>query len=626
MSFQSSFDRARALFCGLALAVLTAAGLLSQAQQPAAPQFGGGYAQLDARRQHLIDGWVTRFTQVTGQKLSAGPFYDDIVAFSSKTTFEAITHALMTTSLTDASGIPLGDALALVERVEAVRGEITGARSDSQFRMYARLTESALDTLKRSKEFKRGADNSVYHKGYPVNYRELGGVPSIQFSVAQDGRRTDIDVDYRSSSFPVSMFNGHLSASNSDVRAGNNYDRHTNRWVGFRNWWQSFFGAPTEGVAKDMTPTAPGALPKTPRAGKKDLDVMAHDFLNAWLVEGNVVAAMGYVSERSYACLAQDSDDPSNFDRGMAPFQIMVNLKAAHEALGPRTSLEGVVVGTRFAKPGLRVVKQPYHAQFVVYSVADDVAAAFDCESRLTLGDPTKVPRVSGNYFATSFNVSGRTDQPVALLWRKENGYWKIVSWQTGVEEREMPAPDAPPVPKAVRIKADASLVEAARTFLEGWLVRKDYDAAFRSFSAKSYACYDLERSPDAPAATSPDDAGQKVRAALQGVGERVGIVRSLDALLEAVEPVHPALRVMDHQYSRTFTLTDVPNAFVEWADCATRARGAPYPETLPLEYGNGFGMIIRFRTKSGDAPVLRLLWVKENDAWRIAVYNVEAS
>ena len=34
---------------------------------------------------------------------------------------------------------------------------------------------------------------------------------------------------------------------------------------------------------------------------------MVPDFLQAWLVEGNVVAAMGYVSERSYACLAQDA-------------------------------------------------------------------------------------------------------------------------------------------------------------------------------------------------------------------------------------------------------------------------------------------------------------------------------
>ena len=59
---------------------------------------------------------------------------------------------------------------------------------------------------------------------------------------------------------------------------------------------------------------------------------MVPDFLQAWLVEGDVVAAMGYVSPRSYACLAQDAPDPSSFDRGLAPFQILVNLKAAHDA------------------------------------------------------------------------------------------------------------------------------------------------------------------------------------------------------------------------------------------------------------------------------------------------------
>ena len=52
----------------------------------------------------------------------------------------------------------------------------------------------ALETLSRSQEFKRGADNSVYHKGYPINYREQGGAPSIQMSVAVDHRRVDIEI------------------------------------------------------------------------------------------------------------------------------------------------------------------------------------------------------------------------------------------------------------------------------------------------------------------------------------------------------------------------------------------------------------------------------------------------
>ena len=70
---------------------------------------------------------------------------------------------------------------------------------------------------------------------------------------------------------------------------------------------------------------------------------------------------------------------------------------------------------------------------------------------------------------------------------------------------------DAP----VVRIKSDPTLVQSAHGFLEAWLVRKDSDAAFTYLSTKSYRCYDLERSPDAPASTSPDDAGSEIRGGL---------------------------------------------------------------------------------------------------------------
>ena len=169
-------------------------------------------------------------------------FYDDILSLSTKTTFDAVTHALMTTPLTDASGQKFGDGLALIERVDTVKGEVSGTSGDRQFRMYVRLTPNAREMLERSREFKRGVDNAIYHKGYPLNYREQGGTPSIQVSIALDGRQADVDVDYRSSMFPVVLFNGHLSAANSDVRAGNNAERHAAQWSGFQNWWRSFFG------------------------------------------------------------------------------------------------------------------------------------------------------------------------------------------------------------------------------------------------------------------------------------------------------------------------------------------------------------------------------------------------
>ena len=210
----------------------------------------------------------------------------------------------MTIQLTDGQGASR-DTLGLVERVDAVRGEVTGTASDRQFRLYARLSPDAVTTLNKSQQFKRGQDNAVFHDGYPTNYREQGGSPSVQISIGLDGRRADIDVDYRSPAFPVVLFNGHLTSSNSDVRSGNNYDRHLARWTGFQNWWRAFRRT---GERSEAAASSAMALPKTPRIGRKPIDVTVNDFLQAWLIERDVVASMGYISERAYACLSQDSD------------------------------------------------------------------------------------------------------------------------------------------------------------------------------------------------------------------------------------------------------------------------------------------------------------------------------
>ncbi len=599
----------------------------SEAQQAPA-QFGGAYTSLDARRQHFVEDWVARFNATTGQTVKAGPFYDDIVSLSTKTTFEAITNALMESKLTDASGAPLGDALALVERLETVHGQIAGARGDHQFRMYVRLTPTAVETLARSTQFKREGDNSVYHKGYPINYRGKGGTPSIQFSVALDKRRADIDVDYRSSGMPVGLFNGHLSASNSDVRAGNNFDRHTGRWTGFHDWWRGFFGVRLNSSGEAVENRSPLALPSEPRAGKKKIDVMANDFLTAWLVEGDIVAAMGYVSNRSYGCLAAAGETPTDVDRGMAPYRLMLNLKAAHEAIGPAASLQGLTVGVRLPMQALRVVEQPHHAQFVVYSVPDDVAAAFDCENRLGDGVAPPAPRSYGHYYGTTFHTRGHGNDVVALLWAQDNGYWKIVSWNTGLQTTDTAVPALPAGaarPSTTGGSADPTLVSAAHDFLDQWLIKKNYDAAFAYLSKKSYACYDLVRNSDDPAATSAADAAQRIRTAMERTAIAAGTNRTLETMIEAVPPFHPAVRLLGHPYARTFALTSLPASIAAAADCESRAKGESFNGVSDTAYGTAFGMNLRFRSTTGDdTAVLRLLWLKEDGTWRIASYDVE--
>jgi len=606
------------LSCAL-LPIVVCTAVFAQDPQP---KFGGKYAELDERRQHLIDGWVVRLEKTTGQSIEPAALYDALVSLSSKTTFGAVTHALMTTKLTDQAGADLGDALTLVERIDVVHGEVTGERGDHQFRIYVRLTADAIDKLSRSQQFKRGVDNSVYHKGYPINYRGQGGTPSIQISIATDRRNADVDVDYRASSFPAALFNGHLTSSNSDVRAGNNYDKHLNRWTGFQNWWQGFFGVRLE-RADDSGEPSRSSLSPLPRAGKKDIHVMAEDFLKAWLIEGNVIAATGYISDRSYACLAQDTDDPMTFDRGMAPFQLLINLRAAYNSLGKHASLDGLVVGVRLTRAGVRVVEQPHGGQFVVYSVPDDIAALLDCGSQLTPGGAKAPKRTYGNYFGTTFYIAGQQDVPVGLLWAKDNGYWKIVAWRVGATDYA-PAPAPIAEPSVTRIPVDRSLAAAARGFLDSWLVKKQYDAAFAYLSPLSYGCYDMQRDPATPASTSAEDAGRRIRAALASSAASIGTGRKLDQMIEAVEPFLPSIRVMDHPDAKVFTLSSLPDALGDAAECSARAGGSTVPDPMPLQYGNAFGTNVRFKTRAGEAPILRLLWRKESGSWRITSYGIE--
>ena len=91
--------------------------------------------------------------------------------------------------------------------------------------------------------------------------------------------------------------------------------------------------------------------------------------------------------------------------------------------------------------PGLKAVRHPDQAQFALYEVRDDVAARFDCASRMTPGSATTRPGAAGDHFGTVFRIAGsRKDASIALLWAKENGYWKIVSWQAEPEPDRTPA------------------------------------------------------------------------------------------------------------------------------------------------------------------------------------------
>ncbi len=198
------------------------------------------YGQMKAGPKRLFDEWAISRNMGEGTTITPRERFQQMPV-SRRSTFAAATNALLYTKLTDPSGRPIGFAIDLVAEIEEISGEEPGKGSDEQFRLYVKLKPDAVEKLKLSREFQHGKDNSIYHKGYPLNYRQAGASPTMQYSIATDGVGADIDVDYRSSSFPSALFNGHLSASNSDVRASGNYSTHLRRWPGLIDWWETAF-------------------------------------------------------------------------------------------------------------------------------------------------------------------------------------------------------------------------------------------------------------------------------------------------------------------------------------------------------------------------------------------------
>ena len=126
--------------------------LRAQQDVSIAAGFGASYSSLRPQQKRLVDDWFQRFSAAAETRRSEGR----ILAWASRgrTTFNAVTHALLSTKLTDKSGTSLAEsAMDLVDKVDRLAGEILGAAGDEQFRMYVQAKPGVLELLNRSKEF-----------------------------------------------------------------------------------------------------------------------------------------------------------------------------------------------------------------------------------------------------------------------------------------------------------------------------------------------------------------------------------------------------------------------------------------------------------------------------------------
>ncbi len=603
---------------------------LSPNQASETLEFGKSYETLRPKQRQLIDDYVRNYNSTTGTQILAPSAYD-AARLSIRTTFDAVTHALLNAKITDENGKSLGNAIDIVASVDDVMGEEPGVGGDRQFRLYVYLKSNAFEVLSQSREFKRDRDNTMYHKGFPICFRLENGPPSIQVSISRDRRMADIDVDYRSSRFPQALFNGHLSAGNSDVRDGNNLDRHDGRWQGLNGWWREIFGFSLGDVAgkppKELQTRSATAVPLDPRVkSNRSVDEAAHDFLKTWVVDKKPNDAIAYFSRRSYSCLEEIA---TTRNKPVAPGMVRLRLKMAMDELnksaGVVTSVAQVFEATDIWSPGLKEVKNAYPTEFHVVSVPTDLGLASECVPERN-GENTQ--KSKEKFYATEFRekVAGR-NTVVNLLWVEERKYWRIVAIRAldaSAANITPHVPIAPAVTEAApqKISGNARATKDITEFYDLWLVRRDVPGAMWYVSARSYRCLP----PSSDEKTGGGKPSERIQLALAHALTELPRAKNLSDMMSAVQPVNELVRPVDHDNAKAFAIMAVPDQMAASFSCERRHLPEVTPNLQPgqAKYGTYYTTASRLNLGDEESPALLLLWVEEENRWQIVAWAIE--
>ena len=399
------------------------------------------YAELDPERQKLFDGYAQTLNTKSGQILTPEERFRALSP-SEQTTFDGITHALMRSSLTDQDGRSLGRALDLVTGVERIAGQQAGKGADQQFRLYVTLRPDARDRLDRSREFDRGHENAIYHAGYPHSYRLGANVPSIQLSLSEDGLSADVDVDYRTSRAPRSLFNGHLTSSNSDVRAGDNARRHDRRWTGFVNWWSDMFGGvkfpdraeEAAGAFGTALARAPTPLPpdRPANASIPELADAVQEFLADWLIRRNYRDAEAFLAPDVLPCIADSLEmNPKTSPDRLRQASLELLEQTANTWGRPRELSEAMNPVFPWA-PSVRVLAHAFDRDFTIVEAPTEIGAQYECGATVPKGFKPTGALQYGTYYGALLQVvtEGHQGGAIVFVWRRVAGEWRIVAYR----------------------------------------------------------------------------------------------------------------------------------------------------------------------------------------------------
>jgi len=608
----------------------------SEQQKTSAPEtnaeptreFGKSYDTLRPEQKKLVDDYIRRYNQTTGSRIVAREAYDN-ARLSVRTTFDAVTHALIKAKMTNTKGTSLGRAFDLVDAVDEILGEGADVGGDRQFRLYVYLKPGALETLSQSREFHRDRDNTVYHKGFPACFRLKDGPPSIQISISRNRRMADIDVDYRSSTFPKALFNGHLTASNSDVRAGDNLDRHDRRWSGLTGWWRELFGSfgGKESRAKDPSTVKKNDVPLNPPVkAEEGIDETAHDFFKSWVIDRHSNLAISYFSKRSYPCLeAIARRDRKPILPGMVRVRLRISMDNFAANLTPSKEVEEVFEPDTSWYPNLKDAKNAYAHEFRLVSVPSDMGQDYECAP---ISDEEGSKKHKEKYFATV--VRGKQgdsrNKVLSMLWAEEGRYWKVVAIriEDGSTAGILPktaskAPDDQST-SPEGFAGDPNAVNDITGFYKSWLMSRNPAEATQYASERSYSC--IGPAPQAEIKMKPVD---RIRKGLERPLAKIPQGQKLSEVMYSSRPVNDLVRPVEHVNSEAFSIMAVPEQMADSFLCQGRKSVPPEIEARDARYGKYYLSASQLNLDGEESPALLLLWAIEKTRWKIIAWAVEA-
>jgi hypothetical protein len=144
-----------------------------------------------------------------------------------------------------------------------------------------------------------------------------------------------------------------------------------------------------------------------------------------------------YVSPRSNACVKlylADGQKPPATESEYAQ-SIQASLTRVGKNVGKVQHLRDALEPVKPEHEDLKIVEHTAEHAYTLAAVPDSLVSSFECEKRSTKNPYTSddaAQNVYGNYYATLFTFRTAGDHPAALtlLWGKDNGQWKIISYE----------------------------------------------------------------------------------------------------------------------------------------------------------------------------------------------------